>query len=238
MNIIFNLRKYIIPVCCMFCFSFMVKAEDMLKTKDAQQAVPAAELTEYEKQQKILERYKPLIQPRTYAELIRVKSVEANLKLNRLPELGEAIIPERAPNLSIIPYLLKSFAHPGYVSEFQGLEYVLAVTCEEPLGFDDCSTTPHNQFSGKKVYVRFIQSHDKKFNKVPGMTIGSSFETVRHLFDDNAKIFGDGECLQTRSEWIACFDAMQLSVDKKRLQMMPAKQSQLKRFIKISGRGY
>ena len=206
--------------------------------QDVQKSEAVAELTEFQKQQQILERFKPLIQPRTYEDLIRIKSTEVNLKLNRLPELGEAIIPGRAPNVHIIPYLLKSFAHPGYVSEFQGMEYVLAVTCEQPSGFDDCSTTPHNQFSGKKVYVRFIQSHDKKFNKVPGMTIGSSFEKTRHLFDDNAKIFGDGECLQTRTAWLACFDATHLAVDKKSLQMMPAKHSELKRFIKISGRGY
>ncbi len=194
--------------------------------------------TEIQKQQKILEQYKPLIQARTYADLIRETEPQPPLQLNRLPSLNEDIIPGRAPNLKVIPYLLKSFAHPAYQADYRDIRYEIAVNCEAPTGFDDCSTTPHNQFKGKPVYVRFIQTRDPKFDGVKGMKIGVTYAQVEHLFSDSAEIHGDGECLQTRSGWLACFDASNLVVNKRRLQMMPRSDAPLLRFVQVTGRAY
>jgi len=197
-----------------------------------------APLTEMEKQQKILEQYKPLIKPRSYKELVVYKDTAAPLVLNRLPQLEEAIIPGRAPNILLIPYLLKSYAHPAYAANFNYVNYFIAVNCEDPKGFDDCSTIPHNRFAGEKVYVKFIQSSDVNFNLVKGMRVGQSFSEVQHLFTSNTEIHGDGECLKASAEWLACFDASTMAVNKQRLQMMPAKNAKLLRFLKIKGKAY
>lgn len=162
----------------------------------------------------------------------------APLVLNRLPQLEEAIIPGRAPNILLTPYLLKSFAHPAYAANYNYVKYFIAVNCEDPKGFDDCSTTPDNRFSGKKVYVKFIQSSDVNFNLVKGMRVGQSFSEVQHLFSANVEIHGDGECLRASAEWLACFDASAMAVNKQRLQMMPAKNAKLLRFLKIKGKAY
>ncbi len=193
---------------------------------------------ELQKQKAILEKYKPLIKPRTYNDLLVVSEWVPDLKLNRLPELNEEIIPGRAPNIRLIPYLFKSFAHPAYKSKLNGVSYYLAVNCDSAYGFDDCSTIPHNAFRQRSVFVRFIQSSDPNFKLVNGMRVGNTFSQVEYLFDEDAEIHGDGECVKTRQEWLACFDGNKLSLNKKRLQMMPAKDSRLLRFMKISGRGY
>lgn len=223
---------------CFFLLSFTVDATDTAQTNNKTAAAPVA-LTEMEKQQKILEQYKPLIKPRQYEELIVYKDKTlAPIVLNRLPDLEEVIIPNRAPNLLLIPYLLKSFAHPAYEAKLNQVNYFLAVSCEDPRGFDDCSTIPHNRFSGQKVYVKFIQSSDPQFSLVNGMRVGQAYADVQHLFASDAEIHGDGECLKTSNEWLACFDATKMAVNKKRLQMMPVKDARLLRFIKIKGKGY
>lgn len=198
----------------------------------------AAAMIDLERQQKILDQYKPLIQRRSYDELIDVREPAPALRLNRLPQLSEAIIPGRYPNIRLTPYLLTSFAHPAYKAIYEGVEYYIAVNCDDPRSFDDCSTTPHNLFKDKKVYVRFIQSNDVNFNRVEGMRIGNRFDQVSHLFEEDASIHGDGECLKSKNDWLVCFDANNLSVNKRRLQMMPIANARLLRFLKVSGRGY
>jgi len=195
-------------------------------------------VSEMEKQQKILEQYKPLIESRTYADLVTVREWAPSLKLNRLPALGETIVPGRSPEIRLIPYLLKSFEHAAYKARYKNVEYFIAVNCEGPSSFDDCSTIPNNQFKGRAVYVRFLQSSDQKFKGVAGMKIGDSFAKVSHLFADDAAIHGNGECLETKEEWLACFDGNAMEVNKKRLQMMPSKNAKLLRFLKVQGRGY
>jgi hypothetical protein len=196
-------------------------------------------LTEYELQQKILEQYKPLIKPRSYEDLIvYTEKDNSPLLLNRLPSLEESIIPGRAPNVLLIPYLRKSFAHPAYDVVFANVKYLLAVNCEDPRGFDDCSTTPHNRFAAKQVYVKFMQSTDPAFNKVSGMRIGNSYAQVKHLFPSELEIHGGGECLKTSNEWLACFDANKMAINKSQLQMMPTNDAKLLRFLKIKGKAY
>lgn len=237
MKIFRTIGASLIILACFFITS--LHAEEVSKSNQSKNTQAPAALTEMEKQQKILEQYKPLIKPRTYDELITYKDESsAPLALNRLPELEEAITPNHAPNLMLIPYLLKSFAHPAYQAKLNNVNYFLAVSCEDPRGFDDCSTIPHNRFTGKKVYVKFIQSSDPKFNLVNGMRVGQKYSDVEHLFAPDAEIHGDGECLKTSGEWLACFDANIMMVNKKRLQMMPIKDAKLLRFIKIKGRGY
>lgn len=223
---------------CFLLLGAAIYATETSQTNNKTAAAPAV-LTELEKQQKILEQYKPLIKPRQYEELIVYKDkTPAPIVLNRLPELEEVIVPNRAPNLLLIPYLLKSFAHPAYEAKLNQVNYFLAVSCEDPRGFDDCSTIPHNRFSGQKVYVKFIQSSDPAFALVSGMRVGQTYADVQHLFAADAEIHGDGECLKTVNEWLACFDATKMAVNKKRLQMMPVKDAKLLRFIKIKGRAY
>lgn len=196
-----------------------------------------APMTELEKQQAILAKYKPLIQKRSYSDLIVETEDKNPLVLKRLPVLGERLVPGKAPNLKVIPFLLKSFAHPAYLAEVDGVRYILGVSCEPPVGFDDCSTVSHNLFKQKQVYVRFIQSNDPGFSAVSGMRVGSPYQSVLNAFSDDAKILGHGECVATTFGWAACFDAENLEVDRKRLTMMPAKHSKIKRFIRVNAPG-
>ena len=210
-------------------------AEDSVVKEVEKEPVP---LSEIQKQQKILEQFKPLIKERSYQDLIKYSEKLSSLKLNRLPDLYDAITPNRAPNIRLIPYLKKSFAHPAYEARFKNIKYLIAVNCEDPKGFDDCSTVPNNRFEGKSVYVRFIQTSDSAFHSVNGMRVGQLYGDVKYLFADDADIHGDGECLKTKDEWLACFDAKLMSVNKARLQMMPANNARLLRFLKIKGRAY
>jgi hypothetical protein len=214
------------------------ESKEVKAKKEEKKGVKTKELSEMERAQKILERYKPVIQKRTYADLKTVKEWAPDLKLNRLPDLNEGFIPGRAPNIKLIPYLLKSFEHPAYKATLNGVSYYMAVNCDDPHSFDDCSTTPHNKFKSKEVFVRFIQSEDKNFNLVKGMRVGQTFSQVSYLFDDKADIHGDGECLKTKEQWLACFEGDKLAINKTRLQMMPSSASKLTRFLKISGRAY
>src|SRR5690606_36933173 len=150
-----------------------------------------------QQQQKILEQYKPLMQKRTYTDLEKVTESAPDLILNRLPELNEVIMPGRAPNIRLTPYLLTSFAHPAYRARLKGVEYYIAVNCDQAGSFDDCSTIAHNQFANKAVYVRFLQTSDPAFGGVTGMRVGNNFASVRHLFAKDARLHGDGECIQT-----------------------------------------
>ena len=211
-------------------------------TKSANKSATKSQLarpTELEQQQKILEQFKPLIKPREYADLITYSDKSlAPLALNRLPDLNEVIVPGRAPNIRMIPYLRKSFAHPAYETRYQGKAFFIAVNCEGPGAFDDCSTTPHNQFANKSVYVRFVQTSDPAFQPVIGMRVGRSYGEVKHLFEARPRLHGGGECLETSTEWLACFDGNQMKVNKERLEMMPSHQAKLMRFLKIKGRAY
>lgn|GEM_PF-3168571 len=194
---------------------------------------------ELEEQKRILQQFKPLIKPRSYKDLITYLDTQIPpLALNRLPELNELMIPRRAPNVRLIPYLRKSFAHPAYTARLNNIDYLIAVNCNDPSGFDDCSTTPHNQFKNKHVFARFIQTNDLNFQFIEGLKIGVSFSQVKHLFNDNAKILGDGECLQTQSEWAACFDSTDTNINRSTLKMMPTDGAKLRRFLKIKGRAY
>ena len=234
--------RCILPLSFILIIPFASAQEAMIDSAGKNADVAPKEpkvLTEYQQQQLILEQYKPLIKPRVYDDLVVYTDTNNSpLLLNRLPDLEEAIVPGRAPNVLLIPYLRKSFAHPAYNAVYANVKYLLAVNCEDPSGFDDCSTIPHNRFSGKKVFVKFLQSNDPAFNLVSGMRVGNSLSQVRHLFPVDIEVHGGGECIKTSSEWLACFDANKMAINKAQLKMMPTNDAKLLRFLKIKGKAY
>ncbi len=225
-------------------FVLTISAEEIkpvptkMQKLEAKKEQPIKKLTPLEEQQKILEQYKPLIKPREYSDLVVYREQAKPLTLNRLPKLEEKIIPGRAPNIRLIPYLRKSFAHPAYEAVLNGRKYLIAVNCNDPSGFDDCSTIPHNGFKGRVVYTRFVHSSDPGFSPVPGLRVGQTLAQVRSKIPTGALWHGGGECVETSSDWLACFDASDLKVGGGDLIMQPGGGAKLIRFLLIKGKAY
>ena len=145
---------------------------------------------------------------------------------HKKPEIGTSFTPGVEPGVVISPPIWKSDVIPGYRVRFKGIGFILGISCEADLQ-DDCSAYPYSEdYKNRPVYIRYIQTSDKKFRTPEGSRIGNRWDhTLQKIGGDKFIYSGNDSCVRLKSGWNACIDLMSThrQFDTKARRLMPKK---------------
>ena len=136
------------------------------------------------------------------------------IDMQKKPKIGMSISPGVEPGVVISPPDGKVVVVPGYRVRFNGVLFMVGVSCEPDL-LDDCSVYPYREdYQNRAVYVRYIQTSDRQFRTREGSAVGDSWvQTIQRIGEGDVVYSGNDSCVHLPSGWHACIDLM--STDRK-----------------------
>jgi hypothetical protein len=105
-------------------------------------------------------------------------------------------------------------------------------------GFDLIRRSCQNSYKNKMVYIRYIQTSDKKFKMPEGSKIGDRWDRTIQKVDSNKFVYsGNDSCVRLKSGWKACIDLMSSNrkFDTKARRLMPKKNASIDFYYKDQG---
>jgi len=159
-------------------------------------------------------------------------------KLQKRPVIRMSFTPGLEPGVVISPPVRNSEVIPGYRVRFKGVAFIVGVSCEADLQ-DDCSAYPYSEdYKNRMVYIRYIQTSDKKFKTPEGSKIGDRWDrTIQKVGSDKFVYSGNDSCVRLKSGWNACIDLMSANrkFDTKARRLMPKKNDLIDFYYKSQG---
>ena len=151
------------------------------------------------------------------------------------PVIGMSFIPGNEPGVVISLPEGKPPVIPGYRVRFDGVSYIVGVSCRDNLQ-DDCSDYVYAEdYKNRSVYIRYIQTSDPQFTTPEGAGVGDRWDkTVEKVGANQVKYTANDSCVVLPSEWNACVDLMSArrKFDPNVRRLMPDKSSKIDFFYK------
>lgn len=102
-------------------------------------------------------------------------------------------------------------------------------------GFDLIRRSCQNSYKNKMVYIRYIQTSDKKFKTPEGSKIGDRWDRTIQKVGSNKFVYsGNDSCVRLKSGWKACIGLMSANrkFDTKARRLMPKKNASIDFYYK------
>ena len=159
--------------------------------------------------------------------------------LQEAPVIGMSFVPGTEPGVVISLPDGKPPVIPGYRVRFQGVSYIVGVSCRDNLQ-DDCSDYVYAEdYKNRPVYIRYIQTSAPGFKTPEAARVGDRWDkTVERVGGNEVKYTVNDSCVLLPSEWNACIDLMSArrKFDPDVRRLMPEKSSKIDFFYKQNGK--
>ncbi|MGD8242456.1 MAG: hypothetical protein PVF59_06520 [Desulfobacterales bacterium] len=131
------------------------------------------------------------------------------IALPSAPVIGMAFAPGSEPGVVVSLPEGAGQVIPGYRVRFEGLAFIVGVSCEANLS-DDCGAYVYqDDYQDRTVYVRYIQTVDPRFKTPEGSTVGERWaQAVARADGDDIVYTANDSCVRLPSGWHACIDLM------------------------------
>ncbi len=156
------------------------------------------------------------------ADNMMINSDIPEIALPSVPAIGMVLAPGTEPGVVVSLPEGGMQVIPGYRARFQGLAFIVGVSCEADLTDDGGAYVYQEDYQGRAVYVRYIQTADPRFSTPEGSAVGERWEKAVARAGDAAMVFtANDSCVRLPSGWHACIDLMStertFDTDKRRL---------------------
>ena len=172
------------------------------------------------------------------ADNMMINSDIPAIALPSAPAIGMVLAPGTEPGVVVSLPEGGMQVIPGYRARFQGLAFIVGVSCEADLT-DDCGAYVYqDDYQDRAVYVRYIQTADPGFKTPEGSTVGERWDqAVTRAGGGDIVYTANDSCVRLPSGWHACIDLMsaERSFDTVKRRLFPKKTAPIDFYYQISG---